>query len=146
MYPGFLKKFKDLPSDIKYVGISAFFSFDRIIIKAEFESPQLNKIRKYLIATNPLIRAYYDEFKKNFEKKKKLKDKFSNIYVKDKSYHKVPKGWIHVTLLIVKPNISEKEFNNIIKVADTTFKLNKDTNLSLKEIGINLKNNFHKIL
>ena len=61
MYPGFFEKFKELP-DIKYIGISVFFSINRITIKAEFESKQLNKMRHYLINTNPLIKSYYDEF------------------------------------------------------------------------------------
>ena len=66
-YPGFLDKFTNtnLPSDIKYIGITPFFGVDRIIIKAEFESKELNKIRQYLIDTNPEIKLYYNEFKKN---------------------------------------------------------------------------------
>ena len=101
-YPGFLNNFNKLPNDIKYIGITPFFALDRVIIKAEFESKQLNKIRKYLIDCNPEIKQYYNEFKiskKNIEKD--LKKKYPNIYIKDKSYNKIPKGWIHVTILVL---------------------------------------------
>lgn len=139
-YPGFLDNFKELPSDIKYVGVSAFFSLDRVIIKAGFESKQLNKMKKYLIDTNPEIKSYYKEFKKNYNKtKKEIKEKYPNIYVKDK-------GWIHSTLIVLKPDISEKEITRIIKDADKHFTLKKGTILSLKEIGIYIKENFHKLL
>ena len=145
-YPGFLEKFNTLPNDIKYVGISAFFGSDRIVIKAEFESKQLNKIRKFLIQSNPEIKSYYDEFKKNYKKnEKELKEKYPNIFVKDNSYNKTPKGWIHATLLVLKPDITDQQFMAIIKDADKHFKLNKDLCLSLKEIGVNLKNIFHKL-
>jgi len=146
MYPGFFEKFKELPSDIKYIGISVFFSINRIIIKAEFESKQLNKMRHYLINTNPLIKSYYDEFKRNYKKNEKiLREKFKNIYVKDKTYNKNPTGWIHASLLVVKSDIDEKKLIKMIKESDKIFKLNKNYILSLKEIGINLNNNFYKI-
>jgi hypothetical protein len=145
-YPGFLENFKELPSDIKYIGISAFFAPDRIVIKAEFESKQLNKMRMYLINTNPKIKSYYDDFKLNYKKnEKELKLKYPNIFVKDKSYNKTPKGWIHSTLIVLKPDISDNQFNKIIKDVDNKFKLKKGMIISLKEIGIHLKNNFYKI-
>jgi hypothetical protein len=139
-YPGFLDKFKNLPSDIKYIGVSAFFSMDRVIIKASFESKQLNKIKKYLIDSSPKIRSYYDEFKINYnEHKKELKKKYPNIYVKDKS-------WIHSTLIVLKPDVSEQQITKIINDADNFFKLKKGTVISLKEIGVYIKENFYRIL
>ena len=147
-YPNFIDKFNgQIPDDLKFIGVTPFFSLDKIIIKAEFESKKLNKIRKFIIENNSKIKSYYDDFKKN----KKiiepiLKKKYPNIYIKDKSYDKNPKGWIHSTLL--KPDISEYEIVKIIKNIELQLEkygLKKGTIIKMSEIGLNLKNYFIKI-
>lgn len=147
-YPGFIKKFNKLPSDLKFIGVTPFFSIDKITIKAEFESKQLNNMRKFLIENNPLIKSYYEEFKKNKnETEPILKKMFPNIFIKDKSYNKIPKGWIHSTILVINSDVSENNILNIIKNIETKLekKIKKGDILELSEIGINLKNKFIKI-
>jgi len=148
-YPNFLNKFNKLPSDIKFIGVTPFFSLDRVIIKAEFESKELNKIRNFLINCNPDIKKYYDEFKSNKKNnEKEIKKMFPNIYIKDKTYNKIPKGWIHATLAVLKSDIGENKILEIIKHCnDILYKYNiqKDNIFCLKEIGLNLNNTFIKI-
>ena len=145
-YPGFLSNFKKIPNDIKYIGVSPFFALDRIIIKAEFESNELNKIRNYLIKSNPMIMQFYKDFKKNKkEAEKELKKRYPNIFIRDKSYDKIPKGWIHATLFVIKSDVSEEIIKNIINYCEKYINLEIGKELALSEIGINLNNNFTKI-
>jgi len=145
-YPGFLDKFKKLPNDIKFIGVTAFISVNKISIIAEFESKQLNKIRKFLIDQNPEIKSYYEEFDKNNNfLNKELEKLYPNIFIKNKSY-KTYKRWIHVTLLVTKPNLSENIIIKIIKDANKYIGDKFNGILSLLEIGINLNNTFKSIL
>lgn len=152
-YPGFIDKFKNkLPDDLKYTGVSAFINLDRIIIKAEFESKKLNEMRNYLINCNQLIKSYYAEFKrtrKEFEKmyELELKKRFPKLYSKDRSYNKNPKGWIHATLLVIKPSINENEIIKIIETLENYLSnqgLKIGDIININEVGLNLKNNFIK--
>jgi hypothetical protein len=43
-----------------------------------------------------------------------LKKRFPKLYSKDRSYNKNSKGWIHATLLVIKPSINENEIIKII--------------------------------
>jgi hypothetical protein len=145
-YPGFLDKFKELPTDIKFIEITAFLSLDKISIVAEFESKQLNKMKKYLIETIPEIKKYYEEFDKtNNISDKELKKLYPNIFIKNKSY-KTYKRWIHATLIVIKPNLSEDIIIKIMKDANKYIGDKFNGTLSFSEIGINLSNIFNKIL
>jgi len=146
IYPGFLDKFKELPTDIKFIGITAFLSLDKISIVAEFESKQLNKMKKYLIETISEIKKYYEEFDKtNNISDKELKKLYPNIFIKNKSY-KTYKRWIHSTLLVIKPNLPEDIIIKIMKDANKYIGDKFDGILGLSEIGINLTNNFTVII
>jgi hypothetical protein len=152
-YPGFIDKFKNkLPDDLKYTGISIFINLDRIIIKAEFESKKLNEMKNYLINCNQLIKSYYVEFKRNRKEFEKLYElellkRFPKLYSKDRSYNKNSKGWIHATLLVIKPNINENEIIKIIETLENYLSnqgLKIGDIINISEIGINLKDNFIK--
>ena len=146
-YPKFLDKFNKLPSDIEFIDVTVFFGLDCVVIKAEFESKELNKMRKFLIESNPEIKKYYEDFKNNKKNiEKQLKQMFPNIYTKDKSYNKIPKGWIHSTLAVVKSDIGEDKILEIINYAKKIFNIIKDNKLKLKEIGLNLHGNFTKFI
>jgi hypothetical protein len=94
LWPKFIDTFNNtLPDDVIYKGVTPFFTLDRIIIKAEFESKKLNKIFKFLLNCNSEIKQYYDEFKKeDDERHPKLKIMFPKLYKKEKRIIKIPKN------------------------------------------------------
>ena len=151
-YPGFIDKFgkKKLPNDLKFIGVTPFFVVDRLIIKMEFESKKLNKIKQFLIDSNPEIKKFHEEFKvAKINSELESKKKYPNIFTRDKSYDKNPKGWIHATIMVIKGNLSE--FDIIMIMIDIENELEKKgikkgdiTDLS--EIGLNFKNKFTKIV
>ena len=125
-------------------------SVDRITIKMEFESKKLNKMRQFLIDSNPEIKKFHEEFKQGKLNSEIItKKQFPNIFVRDKSYDKNPKGWIHATLMVIKSDVSESDINSITKDIEKELEnkgVKKGDITELSEIGLNLKNKFTKIV
>jgi hypothetical protein len=151
-YPGFIDKFsnKKLPNDLKFIGVTPFLSVDRITIKMEFESKKLNKIRQFLIDSNPEIKKFQEQFKhEKINSEIVTKKQFPNIFFRDKSYDKNPKGWIHATIMVIKGDVSETDITNMITDIEKELEkkgIKKGDITDLREIGLNLKNKFIKLL
>ncbi len=147
-YPGFIDKFskKKLPNDLKFLGVTPFLSVDRITIKMEFESKKLNKMRQFLIDSNPEIKKFHEEFKQGKLNSEVItKKKFPNIFTRDKSYDKNPKGWIHATLMVIKGDVSESDIISITTDIEKELEnkgIKKGDITELSEIGLDLKNKF----
>jgi hypothetical protein len=141
-YPGFIDKFKKnkLPNDLKFIGVTPFLSVDRITIKMEFESKKLNKMKKFLIDSNPDIKKFQEEFKlAKIDAKPILKKKFPNMYIEN------PKAWIHATIVVITSDISESEITMIMSDIENELEkkgIKKGDITDLTEIGLNLKNKF----
>jgi hypothetical protein len=87
-------------NDIQIKDISLFLRPDRIIVKAELQSPSLTRLKKQLESTYESIGTIAAEMQESIQKEEKdMKEKYPELYT---PYD--PTKWAHITLIALKPD------------------------------------------